>query len=277
MENGGTTTAKRLTTPSMRHTECALPALVAVFSLASCRQAGTTDMSADTMDLNTGTSKIELVRIMPGTFMMGSPPDEQGHARNEEPLRRVRISKEFYLGRFEITQAQFRDVMGQAPAGEEGDVLPVRTRYANAIEFCRRLSSTANVNVRLPTEAEWEYACRAGTGTPYYSGTTETDLAKAAWYSGNAEGKPHPVGQKQPNAWGLYDMLGNVFEYCGDYIEDYAKLPGTDPVGLVGPRNGAMRGGAWLYGPEQCRAATRMISDDMFGGAGFRIAVSARQ
>jgi len=219
--------------------------------------------------------QIELVRIPPGEFSMGSSVNEEGHAPNEEPVRRVHISKAFYLGQFEITRGQYRAVMGTAPGSPEGDALPVsRITYADALEFTRRLSGMANIEVHLPTEAQWEYACRAGSQTRYYSGSSEAELRRVAWYSENSEEKAHTVGQKPPNAWGLYDMLGNVWEYCADFIEDYATMPYTDPVGRITPRHGAMRGGGWMHGSEKCRAATRLISDDMFGGAGFRIALS---
>lgn len=223
--------------------------------------------------LRVGALEIDLVRISPGEFTMGSPEDEEGHAPNEAPARRVRLSEAFYLGQFEITQAQYRAVMGEVPGGADGkDTLPVsQVTYADALEFCRRLSIIANIEVRLPTEAQWEYACRAGTYSRYCSGSTEADLGRGAWYSGNSEGKAHPVGQKQPNAWGLYDMHGNVWEYCIDFIDDYATMPKIDPVGRITPRHGAMRGGGWMHDLEDCRAATRLVSDDMFGGAGFRI------
>ncbi len=231
---------------------------------------------APAVTLHAGAVQIDLMRIPPGEFAMGSPVDEDGHAPNEEPVRRVRISKAFYLSRFEITRGQYRAVMGEAPRGAGVDTLPVsQIPYADAREFARRLSGIANVEVRLPTEAQWEYACRAGSRTRYYSGSSEADLGRVAWYSENSKEKAHPVGQKQPNAWGLYDMHGNVWEYCADFIDDYATMTSTDPVGRVSPRHGAMRGGGWMHGPEECRAATRMISDDMFGGAGFRIALSA--
>jgi formylglycine-generating enzyme required for sulfatase activity len=223
--------------------------------------------------LGAGTVLIDLVRIEPGEFTMGSPEGEEGHAPNEAPMRRVCISKAFYLGRFEITHAQYRAVMGEGPGSADEDTLPVHhISYANGVEFCRRLAGKTNVEIHLPTEAQWEYACRASSRTRFYSGSSEGDLGRVAWYSGNAEGA-HPVGQKLPNAWGLYDMHGNVWEYCADFIDDYATMAGTDPVGRVTPHHGAMRGGGWMHGPEECRAATRLISDDMFGGAGLRIAV----
>jgi formylglycine-generating enzyme required for sulfatase activity len=269
----------------MRRSEQIKTLPAAAFALASNRFPGRAEMSEDvrgalangmpSLTLRTGAVQIELVRIPPGEFMMGSPADEVGHAPNEAPMRRVHISKVFYLSRFEITQAQYRAIMGEMPSDAEGDTLPIsQITYANALEFCRRLSISAKVEVGLPTEAQWEYACRAGTQTRYYSGSTEADLERVAWYSGNSEGKVHPVGQKQPNALGIYDMHGNVWEYCSDFIDDYATMTSADPVGRVTPRQGAMRGGGWMHGPEECRAATRLISDDMFGGAGFRVAVS---
>ena len=232
-------------------------------------------MSAPELILRAGAGQVELVRIPPGSFLMGSRPDEPGHLRNEGPQRRVRISNAFYIGRFEITRAQFREVTGRTPEGPAGDTLPVSgISYSEAIDFCRRLSATANLTVRLPSEAEWEYACRAGTATPYYSGSSDADLAQVGWYSENSDHRAHPVGEKQPNAWGLYDTHGNVWEFCADFIVDYAQMADTDPIGIVSPRTGAMRGGGWLFGPEKCRAATRLLSDDMFGGAGFRVAVN---
>jgi formylglycine-generating enzyme required for sulfatase activity len=237
---------------------------------------GTPEKGASVAKLSIGQVHIDLVLIPPGEFRMGSPKSEKGHALNEEPIQRVRICKAFYLGRFEITQIQYRAVMGESPGNTGVEALPIsQITYANALEFCQRLSRAAKVEIRLPTEAQWEYACRAGTKTSYYSGSTEEDLARVAWYSGNSEGKAHSVGQKQPNAWGLYDMLGNVWEYCADFIEDYARMESTDPVGYVTPSHGGMRGGGWMNDHEACRAATRLISDDMFGGAGFRIALSA--
>jgi formylglycine-generating enzyme required for sulfatase activity len=233
---------------------------------------------ASTLTLRVGALQLALVRIAPGEFTMGSPVDEEGHSPNEEPQRRVRISKGFYLAQYQITQAQYQELMGDTPGDSEGPTLPVgQITYADALEFCRRLSIAVNLEVHLPTEAQWEYACRAGTQTRYYSGQTEADLSRVGWYSGNSEGKAHPVGQKEPNAWGLYDMHGNVWEYCVDFIDDYATIPDTDPVGRVTPRHGAMRGGGWMHGIEECRAATRLISDDMFGGAGFRIAMNVSE
>lgn len=236
--------------------------------LRAAISSGATEL---TLDVGGGL-EIELVRIPPGQFTIGSPPDEAGRAGNEGPQRNITISNAFYLGRFQITGAQFQQVLSGAPV--DVSALPVSNiRYAAAREFVRRVSALSQVEVVLPTEAQWEYACRAGTQTPYYSGATEADLARAGWYSENSGGQAHPIGQKEPNAWGLYDMHGNVWEYCQDFIDDYATMSDVDPIGRVTDNYGAMRGGGWMHGPSYCRASTRLISDDMFGGAGFRIAL----
>ncbi|MEO8370977.1 MAG: formylglycine-generating enzyme family protein [Candidatus Solibacter sp.] len=218
--------------------------------------------------------QIELVRIPAGHFTMGSSPAEAGHSPAEGPARRIRISEPFYVGRYPVTRAQYYALMPLKTPTQNSDTVPVsQIAYAGALDFCRRLSGDAGVDVALPTEAQWEYACRAGTLGPYYSGSTEADLDRVAWYDGNAGGSAHPVGQKLPNAWGLHDTLGNVWEFTADFIQDYADMPETDPVGLVAPTHGGMRGGGWMHGPEECRAGCRMTTDTMFGGAGFRVAL----
>src|SRR5689334_20762028 len=134
-------------------------------------------MEAPTLTLSVTTVPVVLARIAPGEFMMGSPSDEVGHQRNEEPRRRVRISEGFYLGKYQITQAQYDEVMGSKPNGEDQTLPRSQIIYENALEFCRRLSAASKAKVSLPTEAQWEYACRAATETRYYSGETEADLA----------------------------------------------------------------------------------------------------
>ncbi len=217
----------------------------------------------------------QMLRIPAGQFKMGSLVDEEGHQPNEEPIRLIEISKPFYMGQYEVTQAQFKIVMGNNPSKVKGDLLPVdQVTYPQALEFCKKLSQLIDVTVTLPTEAQWEYACRAGTSTRFYSGNTIESLNKVAWFNQNAQGKVHPVGQKEPNAWGLYDMHGNVWEFCLDFIPTYEQLIVKDPVGRKSLERGAMRGGGWMHGPEYQRAATRLISDNMFGGTGIRIVIN---
>jgi len=213
-----------------------------------------------------GDVKWELVRILSGEFEMGSATDEPGRVAGEIAPRRVRITK-YYLGKYEATQAQYHKVMAANPSKFQGGDLPVHEiRYSDAVEYCARLSKIAGVPITLPTEAQWEYACRAGAPVP--------PLDSIAWYRANSGGTVHPVGQKQPNAWGLYDMLGNLYEPCIDYITKPDALPVDDPSGNRFPTHGAARGGAWMEPAERCRPGFRIQTDDMFGGIGIRIAVN---
>jgi formylglycine-generating enzyme required for sulfatase activity len=216
-----------------------------------------------------------LIRIPQGEFYLGSPTDEEGHQATESPMRHIRISKPFYLGRYETTRLQYREVMGKDLTVRQGDLLPVDSvTYGEALEFCRQLSQRVGLPITLPTEAQWEYACRAGTTTPYYCGNGEDDLAKVAWYRGNSSETSHPVGQKQPNAWGLYDMHGNVWEPCIDTLPNYANISDADPTGNKSTCQGIIRGGGWMHPSKACRAATRMPANEMFGGMGIRIAIN---
>jgi len=218
---------------------------------------------------------ISLRRVKPGEFSMGSRATEPGHDANESPVRPVRLTRPFYLGTYPITQGQYSAVTGLKPSGFHGDDLPVdQVTYPAAIEFCRKLSEEAGVTVTLPTEAQWEFACRAGTRTRFYSGDSDADLARVAWYEANSGGSPHPVGQKEPNAWGFYDMLGNIWELSLDHIRSYREMSETDPVGQISPNWGQMRGGSYAYGSDSCRCACRLVSNVKFGGSGLRIAIN---
>ncbi len=229
---------------------------------------------APEIQLRAGAAAFALVRIPAGESMMGSPPGESGRQDNE-PLQHVRLTKPFYIGKYQVTQAQFRAIMGVKPGAAKNDALAAdQILYRQAVEFCRRLSTAAGVAVLLPTEAQWEYACRAGTQTRFYTGDSEADLGRAAWYRANSGGRPHAPGEKAPNAWGLYDMLGNVWELCWDFLRNPDSTPTVDLVGIESDSFGGMRGGGWMDPPEACRAARRSRSNDMFGGAGIRIVLN---
>ena len=181
--------------------------------------------------------------IQPGSFMMGS---EKGDS-SEKPVHKVTLTKGFYIGVYEVTQEEWEKVMGSNPSHFKGRKNPVeRVSWEDAQEFARKLSEKENVMYRLPTEAEWEYACRAGTTAEYYWG--DDGIGRYAWYIGNQDGTTHPVGQKKPNAWGLYDMSGNVWEWCGDwYSPAYpADKEAVDPKGAAGGSFRVFRGGSWL-------------------------------
>src|SRR5712691_1367091 len=175
---------------------------------------------------------MEFVLIPAGEFMMSS---NSGNS-NEKPVHQVRISTPFYLGQYEVTQGQWQTVRGQNPSRLKGDaMLPVESvSWEEVQEFLRRLNAReGGPKYRLPTEAEWEYAARAGTTTAYSFGDSERQLGEYAWYFDNAGNKTHPVGQKKPNAWDLYDMQGNVWEWVQDwYMEGtYTSAAVTDPQG----------------------------------------------
>ena len=193
---------------------------------------------------------IVLVYIPAGQFLMGSPGDEAGRT-DEETQHRIKLTQGFYLGKYEVTQGQWEKVMGENPSWSRnaGKDAPVEcVSWDDCQAFCRKLDAF----FRLPTEAEWEYACRAGTKGPYAE-----NLDDMAWYWMNSGKITHPVGQKQPNAWGLYDMHGNVCEWCRDYYGDYPAGAVTDPTGPDTGSNRVYRGGSWSSDAGYCRSASR--------------------
>jgi formylglycine-generating enzyme required for sulfatase activity len=191
----------------------------------------------------------------------------------------VTLTKPFYMGKFEVTQEQYQQVMGNNPSHFQGRDLPVeQVSWDDAQEFCKKASEKTGLTIRLPTDAEWEHACRAGTRTTYNTGDTEADLDRAAWYGANNGDTTHPVGQKVPNAWGLYDMHGNVWEWCADWhVKNYSAGAATDPRGPTKGQYRVLRGGSWLNFPMGCRSACRLggAPDTRFDIFGFRVAVLA--
>jgi formylglycine-generating enzyme required for sulfatase activity len=207
---------------------------------------------------------IKLAFIPAGEFQMGSPESGSDAYSDEKPQHTVRITKPFYLGVTEVTQEQYERVMGSNPSGFKGAQLPVENvSWEDAMEFCRKLSElsaerSAGRVYRLPTEAEWEYACRAGSTTKWSFGDAESSLGDYAWFPGNAGSKTHPVGQKKPNAWGLYDMHGNVWEWCSDWSRrEYTTTAVDDPTGPAIGSLRVIRGGGWYGDARGCRSAYR--------------------
>ena len=202
-----------------------------------------------------------MVRIQPGRFDMGSVAGQADRQEDEGPSHQVRLRSGFHVSAHEVTQAQYQRVMGQNPSRfSKGGDFPVEgVSWADAQAFCTKLSEEEGRRYRLPTEAQWEYACRAGGSTRFASGDADSDLDAYGWHSGNAEKATHSVGQKRPNAWGLYDMHGNVYEWCQDwYAKDYyGRSPGEDPSGPDTGSTRVVRGGSWKGGPAECRSANR--------------------
>jgi formylglycine-generating enzyme required for sulfatase activity len=203
---------------------------------------------------------MEFVRIEPGTFKMGSVPGQL----EEQPVHSVRITKPFYLGRYEVTNAQWHAVMKAVPSKWPDDKLPVHcVTWREAAFFCQQMSNLeaerlAKRTYRLPTEAEWEYACRAGSKSHFSFGDNPADLKDYAWFELNAGNQPHPVGQLKGNAWGLFDMHGNVHEWCADWYGPYPfKALTRDPFGPPAGQERVWRGGSFSNLGMDCRSAVR--------------------
>jgi len=233
---------------------------------------------------------MKLVYIQAGDFMMGSglSPSQVssqfgGNAdwyKDEHPQHKVKISEGFWMGQTEVTQAQYRAVMDTNPSNFKGDNNPVeQVNWSDAMEFCKKLSQKEiGRTYTLPTEAQWEYACRAGTSTVFSFGNSESSLGDYAWYKSNSNDKTHPVGQKRPNDFGLYDMHGNVWEWCRDWYDSgyYNKNIITDPENTQGDSNRVLRGGCWDHPPVYFRSAerARFDTDSRYNNSGFRVVLS---
>ena len=245
------------------------------------------------------TVKGTLVLIPAGPFSLGNTGSYEGEY-DEKPPVTIIISKPFYISKYEITQQQYKAVMGNNPSEFKGDDLPVeQVSWYDALNFCNALSQSEGLTpcytingtkvtcdfeangYRLPTEAEWEYAAKAGTKTDFYSGKLtysgnspiDPNLDKIAWYSANSSNATHPVGQKAPNAFGLYDMSGNVWEWCWDR---YAEYPSKETKDYQGPEIGTYRvyrGGGWRNLAWYCRSTNRDRNylDDKNNSLGFRV------
>jgi len=214
-----------------------------------------------TVDLGNGI-KLEMILIPAGEFIMGSPESDKEAIASEKPQHRVRITKPFYLGKFLVTQEQWAAVMGNNPSSFKGPKNPVETvTWNDCQKFLEKLNAkigTQRGKFVLPTEAQWEYACRAGSTTGYCFGDNESGLGEYAWYQLNSGDNMHPVGEKKPNAWGLYDMHGNAWEWCQDWHDGgyYAESPTDDPPGPATGSAHVFRGGCIYEQAWNCRSAS---------------------
>ncbi|MBN1436089.1 MAG: formylglycine-generating enzyme family protein [Sedimentisphaerales bacterium] len=270
--------------------------LVLLIGMCSCSSGEPADSSDAAVWPEAGESFVnsvgmELVYIPAGEFMMGSSisPSEvssryggrENLYESEHPRHLVRITRPFYMSTTEVTQSQFESVMGSNPSCfADNPNYPVeQASWDQAVEFCRRLSEAEGRCYHLPTEAQWEYACRAGTETVFYFGDDDAELGQYAWYYDSVdEGHPFDVGQKLPNEWGLYDMHGNVAEWCQDRSADdyYAESPTDDPTGPSIGGHRMLRGGAWNSDSKFCRSAMRFHNAPgvQYHYFGFRVCVT---
>ena len=230
---------------------------------------------------------LELLRIPPGKFMMGSPETEPGRFTNEGPQHLVRIAGEFYLGKHPVTQAQWRAVMGDNPSYFKGDDRPVEcVSWEDCWKFCTIVNErTGPLTIRLPSEAEWEYACRAGTTTPFFYGETispEQANFDGGFLKATHRGKTTRIGMFSANAFGLHDMHGNVQEWCDDrWHQNYDGAPSDGSVWTTDDYDGGgfthvLRGGSWFSFADCVRSAyrNRHWANDRYNYVGFRPAAN---
>jgi formylglycine-generating enzyme required for sulfatase activity len=274
---------------------------LSIFLLFGCQKpigiTNSTDLKIDLEDI-TNSIGMKLVLIPPGTFTRVSLVGEFGRLSNKPP-QEVTLTTSYFLGVYEVTQDQYEKVMGSNPSYFKGAKNSVETvSWDDAVSFCKKLSEmpeekAAGREYRLPTEAEWEYACRAGSTTSYSFGETAESLGEYAWFASGSAGKTHPVGEKKANRWGLYDMHGNVREWCQDRFGTYPSGASTDPQGPNGDQGGGSttvgsqlrmspypyrvyRSGSWFTPAGYCRSALRAGTPPSFRSFdhGFRIALS---
>ena len=220
------------------------------------------------LDLGGGVT-LELAVVPAGSFQMGSPTTEEGRRDFEGPVHTVTIVRPFALGVTEVTHAQWHAVMGGSMRCLEESEQPIaNVTWNEAREYCERLSAMQGAVVHLPSEAQWEYACRAGSTGPRYG-----ELDDVAWYEANSGGASMAVATKRANAWGFHDMLGNVWEFCEDAWQPSYEGAPTDGSAVTGTGNRVFRGGAWDYPPDGCRAASRRhaAADFHSDRIGFRV------
>ena len=213
---------------------------------------------------------IEMVKVEAGTFMMGATDDEK-------PVHQVTLTNDYYMGKYEVPQALWEAVMGSNPSKYKGDNLPVeKVSWNDCQEFISKLNSLTGRKFRLPTEAEWEYAARGGKKRRGYQYSGSSNITDVAWYDGNSGSKPHPVGTKQANELGIYDMSGNVYEWCLDWYGSYSSSSQTNPTGADSGSSRVYRSGSWSCSAWGCRLSFRssFTPDYRRIGLGLRLALS---
>ncbi len=227
-----------------------------------------------TITINVGNVSFEMVKVEAGSFIMGCTSEQGNCDSDENPYHRVVISNDYYIGKFEVTQELYEAVMGVNPSNWKSFDQPVENvNWNDCQEFCIELSRMTGRHFRLPTEAEWEYAARGGGKDISTKFSGSSNIAEVAWYRENSEGQPHPIGKLLPNELGIYDMSGNVWEWCQDKYGTYVSNTQTDPQGASSGRDFVLRGGSWEYSAAGCRIANRNNGkpENRFNSYGFRI------
>ncbi len=233
--------------------------------------------SASNAKLNLKNLISNMVYVSGGTFTMGATSEQGDDAFDDEkPAHSVTVSG-FYICKYEVTQALWKAVMGNNPSNWKGDNLPVeQVSWDDCQTFIRKLNALTGKNFRLPTEAEWEFAARGGNNSRGYKYSGSNNIGDVAWYDGNSGNKTHVVGTKSPNELGIYDMSGNVCEWCQDRKGSYSSASQTNPTGASSGSNRVLRGGSWRYYARGCRSSFRCIStpDGRDDTEGLRLVLS---
>ena len=220
---------------------------------------------------------IEMVKVEAGSFNMGATPEMENPFDSEKPVHRVTLTNNYYIGKYEVTQALWQAVMGSNPSYFKGDDLPVeQVSWNDCQDFISKLNAMTGKRFRLPSEAEWEYAARGGNKSRGYQYSGSNVLSDVAWYSGNSSSRTHAVGTKQPNELGIYDMAGNVWEWCQDWYGSYSSSPQTNPTGAVYELYPVYRGGSWNSSARDCRTSYREYFTPVFRNIdlGLRLVLS---
>lgn len=224
-----------------------------------------TSGSTITIPVKDGIS-IEMVKVEAGTFMMGATPEMKNPEDDEKPAHRVVLTKDYYLGKYEVSQALWQAVTGSNPSKFKDENLPVEcVSWDDCMAFISKLNDMTGRNFRLPTEAEWEYAARGGKRNHGFQYSGGNNLADYAWFDKNSESKTHVIGTKLPNELGIFDMSGNVLEWCQDWHQDWSKSKvfsssiQTNPICQTGEKGHVIRGGCWATDANYCRSSYRNI------------------
>ncbi len=220
---------------------------------------------------------VDMVRVEAGTFTMGATAEMKNPFNFEKPTHRVTLTNDYYIGKYEVTQALWQTVMGNNPSGFKGDNLPVeQVSWDDCQEFISKLNRITGKTFRLPTEAEWEYAARGGNKSRGYQYSGSKKLSDVTWYDKESGYETYAVGTKQPNELGIYDMTGNVWEWCQDWFGYYSSHSQTNPTGATSGSGRVCRGGSWLYearfGRSSCRGT--FAPDFRFNDLGLRLVLS---
>ncbi len=265
-EAASTNQISQTTHPQQSQTQRPVSQTQPVSSTASLSTSSSTSLNAVgsstsgsviTIPVKGGVS-IEMVKVEAGSFDMGATSEMQNPYSDEKPVHRVTLTNNYYVGKYEVTQALWQAVMGSNPSIFKGDDLPVEeVSWKDCQKFITKLNAMTGKRFRLPSEAEWEYAARGGKKSRGYLYSGSNAIGDVAWYEGNSSFMTHAVGTKQPNELGIYDMTGNVWEWCQDRYGSYSSSPQTNPTGAVGGSRRVFRGGSWSYSARRCCTSSR--------------------